>query len=620
MENKRGLFLGPVAIMLLVALPACAEILPIQLEVDATDAPRNLLHTRLHIPAAPGALTLFYPKWIPGEHAPSGPVNNVTGLKFSANGKPLDWQRDAEDMFTFHLTVPANADAVDVAFDFLPSAGDGSYSSGGSSTPHLLDLSWNQLLLYPKTTESLKISFITTLKLPDGWKFGTALPIGTSTRNPNGKIEFLPAQLETLFDSPVIAGEFFRTLDLTPKENPPHFLHLAADSAEALEIKPEDTRHFTHLVHEANALFGAHHYREYHFLLTASDHVEHFGLEHHESSDNRTSENFLTDADARKLGAELLPHEMTHSWNGKFRRPAGLATPDYQQPMHDELLWVYEGLTDYYGKVLAARSGLTTNEDFCGIIAHNAAMLDHRSGRQWRSLADTTVSAQMLYNSPGAGVNRRRGVDFYPEGDLIWLEADTRIRLQTKGKKSLDDFCKKFHGGESTAPKVVPYSFDDVVKTLNEVAPGDWKKFFDERVYAITPHAPLGGIENGGWRLAYTNEVSPFLKLREGQRKMTDVNYSLGFTLGTDGGIGDVLPASPADKAGIIQGNKLVAVNGRGWSAKILRDAIKTAATNSAPIELLVQRDDFYSTAKVDYHGGEKYPVLDRSRPPIPCR
>ncbi len=615
MEIKRGLLFGSAVLMLLIALPAFAEITPIQLAVDATDAPRNLLHARLHIPASPGALTLFYPKWIPGEHSPSGPVNNVTGLKFSANGKPLDWQRDAEDMFTFHLTVPANADAVDVAFDFLPSAGGGSYSSGGSSTPHLLDLSWNQLLLYPKTTASLKIPFAASLKLPDGWKFGTALPLESSTAKPSGNLRFAPAPLETLVDSPVLAGEFLETVALTPDEKIRHFIHVAADNAADLEKLPATAGYFTNvtkLVHEENALFGAQHYLGYHFLLTASDHVDHFGLEHHESSDDRVGADFLTDEDVRTLDADLLSHEMFHSWNGKFRRPAGIATPDYQQPMRDELLWVYEGLTDYYGKVLATRSGLNTNADFRAELAHNAAMLDHRSGRQWRSLADTTVAAQMLYNSPGAGANRRRGVDFYPEGDLIWLEADTRIRQQTQGKKSLDDFCKKFHGGESSAPKVVPYSFDDVVKTLNEVAPGDWKKFFDERVYAITPRAPLGGIENGGWRLAYTNEVPPFLKLREGQRKLTDVNYSLGFALGTDGGIGDVLPASPADKAGIIQGNKLVAVNGRGWSAKILRDAIKSAMTSRAPIELLVQQDDFYSTAKVDYHGGEKYPVLER--------
>jgi predicted metalloprotease with PDZ domain len=615
METKRGLFRCQLAWLFLIALPAWAENPEVKLAVDATDAPRGILHTRLHIPAAPGPLTLFYPKWIPGEHSPSGPVNNVTGLKFSANDQPLDWQRDAVDMFQFHVVVPPGADAVDVAFDFLLSAEGGVYSAGGSATAHLLDLSWNQLLLYPKTAAPLKIPFAATLTLPAGWDYGTALPVGISTRSKAGEIVFAPAPLETLIDSPVLMGEFLRTIALTPDEKVHHFIHIAADNAADFDKLPPDEEHFPHitkLVHEENALFGAHHYRDYHFLLTASDGVAHFGLEHHESSDDRVGADFLTDADARKSSADLLPHEMFHSWNGKFRRPAGLATPDYQQPMRDELLWVYEGLTDYYGKVLATRSGLETNDDFREIFAINAAMLDHRSGRQWRSLADTTVAAQLLYDSPGNGVNRRRGVDFYSEGDLIWLEADTIIRQQTKGKKSLDDFCKKFHGGESSAPRVVPYTFDDVVGTLNSIAPFDWKNFFQKRVYEITAHAPLGGIENGGWRLAYTNEVPPLLKIREGQRKYTDVNYSLGFSVASDGGIGDVLPGSPADKVGIIQGMKLIAVNHRAWSEKILRAAVKAAATNSAPIELLVERDDYYQTFQVDYHGGEKYPVLER--------
>ncbi len=618
MEIKQGFFATLIASTLLAA-SVFGENKPISLDVDATDAPRNLLHTRLHMPAAPGKLTLFYPKWIPGEHSPTGPVNNVTGLKFSANGIPLDWQRDAEDMFTFHLVVPADTDAIDVSFDFLLSAGGGSYSSGGSSTTKLLDLSWNQLLLYSQTDAPLKTPFVATLQLPAGWKFGTALPIETSTRTKPGKVEFSPAPLETLIDSPVLAGEFFRTIDLTPGEKVSYYIHIVADSAADLEMKPEDEARFTRLVHEANALFGAHHYRDYHFLLTLSDHVAHFGLEHHESSDNRTAENFLTDEDSRTASADLLPHEMTHSWNGKFRRPAGLATPDYQQPMQGELLWVYEGLTDYLGKVLATRSGLMTATNFRAAFALTAAMLDHRDGRSWRALADTAIAAQLLYDSPGVGVSRRRSVDFYPEGDLIWLEADTLIREQTSGKQSLDDFCKKFHGGESSAPKVVPYSFDDVLKTLNEVAPYDWKSFFQKRIYEINTHAPVGGIEHGGWRLAYTNEVPSFLKIREGQRKFTDLNYSLGFTLSTDGGIGDVLPGSPADKAGIFQGMKLVAVDGRAWSAKILRDAVKSAATNSAPIELLTVNEDFYKTIKLEYHGGEKYPVLvrDISKPDL---
>lgn len=612
MDIKRGLSLWQTVSMLFVALTASAETMPIKLDVDATDAPRNILHARLQIPASPGQLTLFYPKWIPGEHAPSGPINNLTGLQMSANGQPIKWQRDAEDMFTFHLDVPAGADAVDVSLDFLLSSGGG-FSSGVSATAKLLDLSWNQVLLYPQAAEPLKLPFLATLKLPEGWKFGTALPLGNSTRNPTEKIEFLGAPLETLVDSPVIAGEFFRTIDLSPGKQPPHFLHLVADSAGALGIKPEDSRHFSKLVAEANALFGAHHYRGYHFLVTLSDHVSHFGLEHHESSDDRLGENYLTDDSARKSSADLLPHEMVHSWNGKYRRPAGLATTGYHPPMHDELLWVYEGLTDYLGKVLATRSGLLTNEDFRQTFALTAAMLDHRSGRAWRSLADTTVAAQLLYDSPGTGVNRRRSTDFYPEGDLIWLEVDTLIRQQTQGKQSLDDFCKKFYGSESSAPKVVPYTYDDVLVALNDIAPYDWKAFFQKRIYEIAPRAPLGGIENGGWRLAYTNEVPSLLKTREGQRKFTDMSYSLGLALSSDGDIRDVLPGTPADAAGVGTGLKLVAVNGRAWSPEILRAAVKFAVTNNAPIELLVQNNDYYKTCALDYHGGEKYPILERN-------
>ena len=610
MTNKLGWF-SWLSALLFLTLPAFAETAPVKLDVDATEAARGILHARLHIPASPGALTLYYPKWIPGEHSPTGPINGVTGLKFFANSQPLAWRRDADDMFTFHLDVPVGPVAVDVSLDFLLLSG-GVYSAGDSATARLLDLSWNHVLLYPQTTAPLKTPFAATLKLPAGWKFGTALPQEISTRTKPGEIIFSPVPLETLIDSPVIAGEFFRTIELTPGEKPPHFLHMVADSAAALEMKPEDERAFIRLVREENALFGAHHYRDYHFLLTMSDHVAHFGLEHHESSDNRTGENFLTDADARTAGAELLPHEMVHSWNGKFRRPAGIATPDYQQPMEDELLWVYEGLTDYLGKVLSTRSGLQTNVNFRDIFALTAAMLDHRSGREWRSLADTTVAAQLLYDSPVNGVNRRRMVDFYPEGNLIWLEVDTIIRQQTHGKKSLDDFCKKFHGGESGSPKVVPYTFPEVVSGLNDISPYDWKTFFQRRVYDIAPRAPLGGIENSGWRLAYTNELSPMLKIREAQRKYTDMSYSLGIWLGTDGNVNDILPGSPADRAGMAMNAKLVAVNGRAWSTKLLRDAVKSAATNSAPIELLMQRDDFYQILKVDYHGGEKYPMLER--------
>jgi predicted metalloprotease with PDZ domain len=609
METKRGSFRWLVLFNLLLAASAFAQTGPIKLDVDATDAPRSILHARLHIPAPPGPLTLFYPKWIPGEHMPSGPINDLTGLEMSANGRPLNWQRDADDMYAFHLDVPAGADAVDVSLDFLLPTGGGSFSTGVSSTAKLLELNWNEVLLYPQTAEPLKLQYVTTLQLPEGWKFGTALPVASAS---GARVEFSPAPLETLVDSPVIAGEYFRTIDLTPGEQPPHVIHLVADSAAALEMTPEDIRHFSHLVQEANALFGAHHYRDYHFLVTLSDRVSHGGLEHHESSDDRVGENYLTDESARHSFPDLLPHEMVHSWNGKYRRPSGMATPDYQQPMRDELLWDYEGLTDYLGKVLAARSGLQTNEDFRETFALTAATLDHRAGRAWRSLADTTVAAQLLYVAPSTGTAWRRGTDFYPEGDLIWLEADTIIRQQTKGKRSLDDFCKIFYGGESGPPKVVPYTYDDVVKALNEIAPYDWRGFFQQRIYAINPHAPLGGIENGGWRLAYTNELPALLKTREGQRKYTDLSFSLGLNLSPEGVINDVLPGTTADQAGIGPAMKLVAVNGRRWTPENLRAAVKSAATNGAPIELLIENSDYFKNYRLDYHGGEKYPFLER--------
>ena len=597
------------ACVLLAGASVLAQNAPITVAVDATDAPCKILHARLRIPARPGPLTLLYPKWIPGEHGPNGPVTDLVGLKFSAAGQPVAWRRDADDMFAFHVQVPAGGDAVEVALDFLLPPSTGDFSSGASATAQLLDLSWNQVVLYPKGAKAHTLLYAATLRLPAGWKFGTALPLAKESA---AGLEFAPVPLETLVDSPVIAGAYFRTVDLTPGATPPHALDIVADSAAALELTPEDGRHFSHLVAETGALFGARHYRRYHFLLTLSDYVAHFGLEHHESSDDREGERYLIDPDSRKLGAFLLPHEMTHSWNGKYRRPAGLATPDFEQPMKGELLWVYEGLTDYLGIVLSVRCGLWTNEDFREYLALEAAELDHQTGRTWRPLADTTVAAQLLYLARKEGTAWRRSVDFYPEGDLIWLEADVLIRRQTGGHRSLNDFCRRFYGGESGPPKVVPYTLDSVLAALNEVVPYDWRQFFQARVYAIDPRAPLGGIEGAGWRLTYTNTVPELLKSRESADKFTDLSLSLGLSLKEDGAILDVIPGSPADRAGIGAAMKLVAVNGRRWTPDLLRAAVRSAATNSAPVELLVENEDYFKTCNLDYHAGEKYPLLVR--------
>jgi predicted metalloprotease with PDZ domain len=582
---------------------------PTILKVDARDVRQRILHATLHIPARPGPLTLLYPKWIPGEHGPTGPIADMTGLKMSAAGKPIAWRRDAEENYAFNIEVPSGAKAVDVSLDFLLASDPNGFSSAASSSANLGAISWNTVLLYPKGAKANALTYIAHLRLPDGWKFATAL---TRAGGSATDIEFAPTTLETLIDSPVVAGKYVRTYDLSPGSSVPQRLNVIADSAAAMEMKTNAQAAFPKLAAEANALFGAHHYRHYDFLLTLSDEVAHFGLEHHESSDDRGPERMLVDEDIFTRWASLLPHEMVHSWNGKYRRPAGIATPDYQQPMKTELLWVYEGLTEYLGQVLTARSGLWNTTNFMEDLALTASMLDHRRGRDWRPLVDTTDAAHILYSSRGEGSSWRRGVDFYPEGALIWLEADVKIRELTKGKRSLDDFCQRFFGGENTAPSVVPYSEDDVVAALNAVAPFDWREFFQQRVYEVNPHAPLGGIVNGGWRLVYRDERSDLLKTEEGNRKYIDAVCSLGVTLNEEGRIGDVIPDSPAARAGVSAGMKVLAVNNRRWKAELFRTAIKEAKGGTAPIELLVENGDVFKTCAIDYHDGERYPDLER--------
>jgi predicted metalloprotease with PDZ domain len=603
------LSLTAIACALLAARAALAQSPPIKLDVDATDAPRKILHAHLQFPTEQGKLTLVYPKWIPGDHAPTGPIADLVGLKMSVAGHPIQWRRDPEDMYAFALEVPAGGSVLDVTLDYLSPPDANGSAAGASATAQLADLCWNEVLLYPKGAKAHDLQFAASLRLPEGWRFGTAL---TPANQAPGFVRFEPVSLETLVDSPVIAGAHFRTVDLSPGAQPPHFLHMVADGESALELKPEDARHIARLVPETGALFGARHYRSYSFLLTLSDHTAHFGLEHHESSDDRAAEKYLIDADLLKVGGGLLPHEMTHSWNGKYRRPAGLATPDFQQPMDDALLWVYEGLTEYLQLVLTVRCGLWTNEDLCQWLALEGARLDYEPGRTWRSLEDTAVAAQLLYDAPKEGSSWRRSVDFYREGALIWLEADTLIRQQTKGRRSLDDFCRKFFGAPSGPPTVVTYTQNDVLAALNEIAPHDWRQFFQERVYATNRHAPLGGIFNAGWRLAYTNTVPDLLKASESAYKFSDLRFSLGLTLKQDGAVQDVIPGSPADKAGVGVAMSIVAVNGRRWTADLLRTAVESARTNRAPIELLVENTDYFKVCKVDYHEGDKYPVLQR--------
>jgi len=599
-----------------VSLSSWASTTPtVTLFVDASTAPRKTFHATLKIPANPGDLTLYYPKWIPGEHAPDGPVIDLAGLKFSAGGKPLKWRRDLLDGFTIHVDVPAGASEVDAELDFLsPATFEGGFSAGSSATDKLAVISWNQVLLYPKGFKSDDINYTASLKLPDGWKFGTPLPISKQSGN---EIHFVTVSLTTLVDSPVITGEFLKVVPLA--QDPLTEMDIAADSAAALDAPQEVWDHYKNLVEQANKLFGAHHYRDYHFLYSMSDHVAHFGLEHHESDDSRVDERGLVDETARKAEASLLPHEYVHSWNGKYRRPADLATPDYQQPMQDDLLWVYEGLTNYLGEVLTARSGLLTAPQLRDDLALTAATLDHTPGREWRNLQDTADAAPELYFSPRAWRSWRRSTDFYDEDTLNWLWADVIIRQQSKGAKTLDDFCKLFHGAPSTGPMVKPYTFDDVVNALNQVVPYDWRGFWTERLTNHGPGAPLGGIEGSGWKVVYDETPSEMERGAEGAFHFVDAGFSIGLDLNDEGTITDTIEGMLAAKAGIGPGMKLVGVNGRKFSIEVLHDALKTGKTSSEPLELLVENTDYYKTYKLDYHAGEKYPHLlrDESKPDL---
>ena len=591
---------------------------PIRLDVDARDAARKLFHARLTIPAAPGALTLLYPKWLPGEHGPTGPIADLAGLTITAGGFPVPWTRDPVEMYAFRCEVPAGAAEIEVSLDYLSPASAGLFSSGSSATEKLAVLSWNTVLLYPAGADPDRVLYEASVRLPAGWSYATSLAREGDASDP---VRFAPVSLSVLVDSPLLAGSHFRVVPLST-EGIAHRIDIAADSEAALEMNAATQAAYRRLVAETGALFGARHYRHYDFLLTLSDTVAHFGLEHHESSDDRVAERSLIDEDLRKANLnDLLSHEMVHSWNGKYRRPAGLMAGRFDQAMKGDLLWVYEGLTQYLGEILAARTGFLTEEQYREYLAIVAAEMDAQKGRSWRPLRDTAVAAQILYEARPDWASWRRGVDFYAESSLLWLEADTLIRRESGGRKSLDDFCRLFFGGVSGPPAVVPYTAEDVFAALNQILPWDWKRFWTERLDSTAPHAPLGGIAAGGWRLGWTDTPSEMQRAREeAAGKITDVRYSIGFAVGEDGLIPDVVPDSPAARSGVGPGMRLLAVNGRRWSRDVLREAIR--ASKSRPIELIVENGEFLGTHRLEWTGGERYPRLERdaARPDLLAR
>jgi predicted metalloprotease with PDZ domain len=585
--------------------PSESKSAPIKLFVDLSSASQRIYHARLEFPVQPGPLTLYYPKWIPGNHGPSGPIADLAGLKIKASSKDVPWRRDDIDMYAFHCTVPEGVGTLDVALDLL-AAGRGGF---GNATQNIAVLRWNQVALYPKGKSIDSVDFQASVKVPAGWKMSTVLPIQSQSGDVTN---FGVVDLETLVDSPVITGRYFREIPLG-KGEPLHYLDLASDSAAGLEITPKQKAAYEKLVAEAGALFGSRHYKLYRFLVTLSDKMPWHGLEHHQSSDDGLAEHAMSDDEAAKAGATLLPHEYVHSWNGKFRRPAGLVTPTYQEDNNTRLLWVYEGLTDYLGMVLAARSGLYTPEEARDYLALTAEHLANQKGREWRPLEDTTLVAPMRGYEATGWTAWRRSVDYYDEGILVWLEVDTKIRQLTNGKKSVDDFCREFHGGPGGKVEVKPYEFDDVVAGLNAIAPYDWKTLLNKRLTETANHAPLNGIEQGGWRLTLSEKASGFEKATGGgRRRGLDLSASLGLVLNAEGNVMDVVLDTPAYKAGVGPGMKLVGVNSRKFSPKVLDEALAATKKPGNPVVILIEDGDFLRTYTLNYQGGARHPHLER--------
>ncbi|HXC97129.1 MAG TPA: hypothetical protein VNU92_15625 [Edaphobacter sp.] len=593
---------------------AVAQGTAISLNVDLTEAPRKILHATEVISVTPGPLTVVYPKWIPGEHGPTGPIENMTGFFITGNGQPIKWERDKVEMFAYHITVPQGVTKLEMRIDFLATASASGFSAGASTSENLALLSWNELLVYPDNTNASDVMFAPSITVPTSWKFGTALETTHVTKSgTNSNTTFKTVSLEQLVDSPVLAGRYFREVELAPEITPKHYLDMAADGPEQVELSKEHIAEFDRLVRETGALYKSRHYGAYHFLVTLSDEVAHFGLEHHQSSDDRVPATTFTDDREFTLGGLLLPHEFTHSWNGKYRRPAGLATSNYQKPMVGDLLWVYEGLTEYLGDVLAARCGIWTPEQYKQRLSTIAAQYDNRPGRTWRDIQDTATSAQILYAAGGGWDNWRLNVDYYDEGELIWLDVDTTIRKMTDGKKSIDDFVAKFHGlGGNTAPKVVSYTFEDVVADLNSVVANDWATFLRSRVDSNSYQAPLGGVENGGYKLSYSDKPNAWSAMEDAERGSFDFWYSIGLHAGKSGTVSDVLKGGVADKAGVGPGMKIIAVDGRAYSPDVLKAAIHDAKDSGPAVELIIVNTGFYKVVRLDYHGGERYPQLER--------
>lgn len=580
----------------------------IRLNVDATDTQRGIVRVTETIPVQAGALTLLYPEWLPGHHSPSGPIEKLAGLIVTANNQVIPWQRDSVDVYAFHLDIPAGVSEITAQYQYLSPTSE---SQGRiQSTPEMVNLQWNTLALYPAGYFTRQIQIQPTVIYPTGWKSASALEISGIT--PDGQapnvVQYKSTDFDTLIDSPVMAGRYTRTETLAPGVR----LNLIADKPEDMVMTDKQLNAHRQLITQAVKLYGAQHYSHYDFLLALSEKLGGIGLEHHQSSEDGEGADYFSKWDKSAVGRDLLAHEYNHSWNGKYRRPADLWTPDYKTPMRDSLLWVYEGQTQFWGYVLAARSGLWQQKDALEALALVAATYDNRAGRRWRPVEDTTNDPIISQRRPKGWLSWQRSEDYYSEGQLIWLDVDSLLRQQTHGKHSLDDFAKAFFGMRDRDWGELTYNFDDVVKTLNDIMPYDWAAFFNQRLNQRSTHAPLDWITRGGYKLVYSDEPTDWIKGVEGARHMAELSFSLGLSTSEKGKVSSVMWDSPAFNAGLTSGSELVAVDGHAFSNDLLKTAIKNAKANKTPIKLLIKQGDNYRDVAIPYYDGLRYPRLEK--------
>ncbi|MEO8307420.1 MAG: peptidase M61 [Pseudomonadota bacterium] len=582
----------------------------ITLQVDATDVQRRIYRVTETIPVRPGRLVLYFPQWLPGNHAPRGLIEQLAGLRFRAGQQELTWKRDPLNVYAFQLQVPAGVSQLQAEFQVAtPQATDSSRVTRVVMTPNLLGLQWNQVLLYPAGYAARDIQVRASVQLPAGWKHASTLPQDlTAAAN---QLQFAAVSLEDLVDSPLYAGRLLRQLDLTPAGGRPVHLNVIAEDEASLAATDEQMGIHRALVRETLAAMGPARYSHYEFLVVLSDHLGGIGIEHLQSSENTLDpayfQSWSDDVDSR----DQLAHEYTHSWNGKYRRPARNWTAHYNTPMQNELLWVYEGMTQYYGMVLAARSGLWPRDFAAEEFALTAAIYaEKRPGRSWRSLEDTTYQPIIAARRPLSWVSWQRTEDYYSEGALLWLDVDTRLRELSNGRRSLDDFARKFFAAPASKGTISTYEYADVVNGLNAVAAYDWNAFLRARV-AGTDQPLTQGLERAGFRLTFTDTPNAVISDYEKSGGVTDLGYSLGVMISREAVLTEVVWEGPAYKAGLTTQTTLIAVNGLSYKPAVLKDAIRQSGSDGKPIELLVRNQDRYRTVTVICPGGLRYPHLE---------